>query len=392
MKYFYLALIFLGLFACQSVKRTTKAMNSGNYMEAINMSVSQLQKGKDRKKSPEYADLLYRSYQKMKERDLELITFLRKENLQANTKEIFELYKRLDRIQQKIKPLTPLEDKNGDEIAFNFEDYSDVIIQEKENYVDYLYKNSLDFIENGNKTQNRVAFNYLEEIENLMPGYKNINELKKEAFFNGTDFVIVTLQNNTNMIIPEMMEDRLLNFDTYGLDDFWTEYHVSERTNINYDFAVDIEFINIEFSPERLVEREIPLEREVKDGWQYKKDRNGNFILDSDGEKIKEDIYVNVSGILYETFQTKYVDVQARVDYFDLITNQKINSYPLESQFVFENRFASFNGDDRVLGKDEKFLLTQRPVDYPTNEQMLTDASDDIKSKLKSILISQNRN
>lgn len=392
MKYIIISIIFFSLLACQSVKRTKKAMNSGNYVEAIDMSVNQLQKSKTRKKSPEYAELLYNSYQKLKERDLAFVTYLRKENLKANTKEIFELYRRLNQIQQKIRPLIPLKDQNGDEIYFNFEDYSDVIIQEKENYVNYLYTNSLDFIENGNKTQNRVAFNYLEEIENLMPGYKNINQLKKDAYFNGTDFVIVTLQNSTDMIIPQMLEDRLLNFDTYGLDDFWTEYHVSERSNINYDFAVDIEFTEIQFSPERLVEREIPLEREVKDGWRYKKDRNGDFILDSEGNKIKEDIYVNVSGVLYETLQTKFVDVRARVNYFNLETNQKINSYPLESQFVFENRFANFNGDDRVLDKDEKFLLTQKPMDYPSNSKMLTDASEDIKSKLKSILMNHNRN
>ncbi|MFN2262240.1 MAG: hypothetical protein ABR595_09275, partial [Psychroflexus sp.] len=384
--------IFFSLLACQSVKKTTKAMNSGDYVEAIDMSVNQLQKGKNRKKSPEYAELLHRSYQKLKERDLAFVDFLRKEDLQANTKEIFKLYRRLDQIQQKIKPLIPLKDQNGDEITFNFEDYSDIIIKEKENYVNYLYSNSLDFIEDGNKTQNRVAFNYLEEIENLMPGYKNINQLKKEAYFNGTDFVIVRLHNSADMIIPQMLEDRLLNFDTYGLDDFWTEYHVSERSNVSYDFAVDIEFTEINFSPERLLEREIPIEREVEDGWRYKKDRNGDFILDSDGEKIKEDIVINVSGILYETLQSKSVNMKARVNYFNLDTNQKINSYPLESQFVFENRFANFSGDERVLNKDEDFLLSQRPIDYPSDEQMLTDASEDIKAKLKSILLNHNRN
>jgi len=244
----------------------------------------------------------------------------------------------------------------------------------------------------GASLQNRLAFNYLEEIEGLMPGYKATSQLKKDAYFNGTDFIIVTLQNTTDMIIPEMLEDRLLNFDTYGLDDFWTEYHVSERANIAYDFAVDIKFTNIQFSPERLVEREIPIEKEVNDGWRYKRNRNGEFVYDEDGNKIKEDVVVNASGILYETLQTKFVDLKARVEYFNLHTSQKTNSYPLDSQFVFENRFASFEGDRRVLSKDDQFLLTQGPVEYPSNAQMLTDASEDIKAKLKSILVKHNQN
>jgi hypothetical protein len=64
----------------------------------------------------------------------------------------------------------------------------------------------------------------------------------------------------------------------------------------------------------------------------------------------------------------------------------------LESLFIFENRFASFEGDKKVLNTDEIFLLTRGPVNYPTHEKMLSDASEDIKAKLKSILKQQIRN
>jgi len=46
----------------------------------------------------------------------------------------------------------------------------------------------------------------------------------------------------------------------------------------------------------------------------------------------------------------------------------------------------------KSLNKDENYLLTRGPVNYPSHEQMLSDASEDIKAKLKSILKQQIRN
>jgi hypothetical protein len=164
---------------------------------------------------------------------------------------------------------------------------------------------------------------------------------------------------------------------------------VNKREDVSYDYSIEINFTSIQFSPERLIERQIPLEREIVDGWRYKKDRNGNYIIDDRGNKIKEDVTVIANGTLFETLQSKEVKVVANVNYFDLLQDQKINTYPLESVFVFENRFANFDGDSRILNNDEAYLIRRGPVEYPTNEQMLTDASEDIKSKLKVILKQQ---
>lgn len=277
-------------------------------------------------------------------------------------------------------------------VIFEFYDFSDEIIAGKENYAEYLYVKASQFLNSEDKIDSRLAYNSFVELEKLAPGYKNVSNLNGDAYINGIDFVLVSLYNTTEQIIPALLEDRLLNFSTYDLDDLWTEYHVNPREDISYDFAIDINFTSIQYSPERLLERQVPLERAVVDGWRYKKDRAGNFILDEEGNKIKEDSVINVSGTLFETVQSKEVKVIAEVNYFDLISDQKINNYPLESLFIFENRFASFEGDKKVLNNDESFLLTRGPVNYPTHEQMLSDASEDIKAKFKSILKQQIRN
>ena len=386
MKYSLLIIFSIVLFSCNTIKKTEQALNSGNYITAINTSVNKLQKNKFNKKSPIYAGLLKSAFERYRTSTLDRIDFLERETLKDNSKEVYQLYVQLQSIQNRIKPLIPLKDQKNSNIPFEFYDFSENILVGKENYANYLYTKATDFLRTDDKIDSRLAYNSLVELEKLTPNFKNTAALKREAYIKGVDFVLVSLYNDTQQVIPNQVEERLLNFSTYNLDDLWTEYHNNAREEIKYDYSIEISFNNLQFSPERLLERQIPLEREVVDGWRYRTDRAGNYILDENGNKIKDDVLVTVSGTLFETIQSKEVKASAVVNYFDLVTDQKINSYPLESLFVFENNFANFQGDNRVLNKDEEFLLRNGPVDYPSNERMIIDASEDIKIKLKQIL------
>lgn len=380
---------FLFLFSCNTVKKTQQALNSGNYIEAINTSIDKLQKNKSNNKSGTYSNLLKKSFEKYRESTLERIDFLGRDPLKDNSKLVYESYVSLQSTQNRIKPLLPLQGERGETLKFEFYDFTENILIEKENYANYLYSKANDLLRTNDKIDSRLAYNSFVELEKLAPQFKDASALKREAYLNGIDFILVSLFNDTEQVIPAQVEDRLLDFNTLNLDDLWTEYHVNPREDISYDLSIEILFTSIQFSPERLLERETQLQREIIDGWRYKKDRNGDFILDENGNKIKEDIIINASGVLYETIQSKEVKVMAEVNYIDLNTNQKINSYPLESIYIFENRFANFEGDEKILNKDEVYLLRRGPVDYPSNETMLTDASNDIKAKLKSILKQQ---
>ncbi len=389
MKHILLVLGFLALTSCNSFKKAQRAANSGNYIEAMNRSISQLQRNKFNNKGRAYATLLKQSFENYRTISLERIRFLERETLVDNSKPVYENYVRLQNFQNRIRPLLPLEDVNRQPIDFEFYDFTENILVEKENYANYLYTKANDLIRTNDKMDSRLAYNSLVELEQLAPNFRNANNLKRQAYLNGVDYVLVSLHNDSNQVIPKQVEDRLLNFNTMNLDNLWTEFHVNARNDVNYDLAVDINFMELLFSPERLLERQVNLDRDVVDGWRYKKDRNGDFILDRRGNRIKEDVIINARGSLFETIQSKEVQVTAEVNYFDLNTDQKINSYPLESLFVFENRFASFEGNEKVLNEDEIFMLNNGPVPYPPNEKMINDASEEIKAKLKVILSRQ---
>lgn len=382
-----LFLVFFLVISCNSSKRAQRQMLSGNFEQAIDIAISNLQRNKTNRRAQDQMLLLEEAFSKMQLRDKRRIKFLEKERLPVNTVEIYRTYERLDRTQERIRPLLPLY-HSGQNRNMNFQlnDYSTQIIEARDNVAEYFYQEALELLSYGDKLSARKAHDDLIELESIRPNYKNTRELISEAFFAGTDFVLVHLTNSTNFVIPQPVQELLLDFNTFGLDDKWTQYHSEEEPNLDYDYGIRIDFMNFLFSPDMLREREVQLEDEVVDGWRYAKDARGNFILDEKGNKVREDIYVTVGGTLFETIQQKSVAVEARVIYRDFKLNQNINTFPLASEFIFKNVFGSFQGDARVLTDEQKRLIKNRGVVFPSNERMLIDASEEIKQKLRAII------
>ena len=66
--------------------------------------------------------------------------------------------------------------------------------------------------------------------------------------------------------------------------------------------------------------------------------------------------------------------------------DQRTATHDLNSEFVFENVHGNFSGDERILTNQEVSIINNNAVPFPSNEQMLLDAGDDIKNRLKVIL------
>jgi hypothetical protein len=297
----------------------------------------------------------------------------------------------LKRRQEILKPLLPLFiRKQNREAKFQFNNYDDEIIANKNQLSDYLYAKAKKFFNKNNKFDYRAAYNDLEYLEKINPNFKDVRSLMEVAHERGLDFVIVSMKNKTQKVIPKRLEEDLLNFDTYGLNNLWTVYHGAKDPKINYDFGLELNLRNIKVSPEQIREKEIIKEKDIKDGFKYLLDENGNQVLDQEGNKIKVDKLIKVRCELYQFTQFKSAKVTGIVKYVDLYTKQIIQTYPIESRFSFQHIYANFKGDKRALDASFLDLIRFRVVPFPTNEQMIYDSGQDLKEKLKFI-ISRNK-
>tara|TARA_R100000988_G_C4001824_1_gene169587 strand:- start:1331 stop:2512 length:1182 start_codon:yes stop_codon:yes gene_type:complete len=388
MKAFYL-LLFTALFSisCNSVKRTQKFVARGDYDQAIELAVKKLQKDKGAKEYEPHIRLLEEAYLKAKEDDTRHINFLKKENSPAGAKEIYYTYLDLQARQDLIRPLLPLySNEMGRKANFVFSDYSNDLLAAKDAYVKALYHEAIVYMQRNTKKDYRSAFNVLCELEEVQPNYRDVHQLREDTRFRGTDFVFVTLNNHTGQFIPFRLERDLLDFNTYGLDDFWTEYHGQRENGINYDLGIDLNFQTIQISPERISNKQYIRTQRIKDGQEYGRDRKGNIVRDSLGNPIKIDKFINVSAQVTITTQQKSVLVGGTVVYKDLNKRRQLNSFPLSSEFVFENAFAKYRGDERALTAEDRRLLNNYFIPFPNNEQMVFDAGTDIKERFKEIL------
>lgn len=379
-----ISLVITLILSCSTRRQMEKTISYGNYDRAINDAIGKLKINKDRRGKADIIELLEDAFYKAVSRDLENISFLKKDNNPENYLRIFDAYISLDNRQEAIKPLLPLYIK-GREVDFNFNDYSDELIIYKNSASLQLYNNAVALLNSNNKFDIRAAYNQLREIESINPNYKDIRTLMEVAHQKGTDFVLVDMINDSGIIIPARLENDLLNFSSYGINSFWLQFHSNPVENLNYDFNMKVNFRGINISPEQIKERHIIKEKQIADGKENLIE-NGKVVKDSLGNAIKVDKMKTVRCEYYEFTQFKASQITGNVEYIDLQNNQLIDTFPINSEFIFEHIYATSRGDRRALETNLIPFLERRAVPFPTAEQMIYDTGEDLKIQLKQII------
>ena len=390
MKKITLILSLFVLISSCGVKQTQNLLSSGNYDQAIDNAISNLRTNKDKKGKQDYVYLLEEAFAKAKERDLNAINLLSKDANPAQLEKMYNTYLQLNSRQEKIKPVLPLRlIKEGRNAIFPFDNYNDQIIDSKNALSAYLYATAKKLMGTSDKMNFRKAYDDLEYLNQINPSYKNVLQLMDEAKFKGSDYVSVYTKNETNMIIPIRLQNDLLDFSTFGLNDKWTVYHSNKQKGINYDYGMMINFREIYISPEQIKEKEFVKERIIKDGVKKLIDANGKEVLDEKGKIVMVDNLKTVVVRIYEFRQFKSCQITAKIDYINFRNNQLLQSFPITSEFVFENIYATYKGDRRASDDNYYSYFDKRAVAFPNNEQMVYDTGEDLKAKIKDVI---NRN
>nr|WP_321236495.1 hypothetical protein [uncultured Psychroserpens sp.] len=377
--------LLLVLTSCSGRKQIEKAISHGNYDQAINDALRKLENNKDKKRKQDYIVMLEDAYYKVLEEDLQDVKHLKKDGNPEQHKTIYEIYLDLEARQNAIKRVLPLK-INGKNLNLKFNDYSSEIVDYRYKTSDYLIDEGITLLDSEDKYNARKAYTLFSYIESINPNFEETRSLMTEAHEKGIDYVAVSIENQTHQIIPQQLETDLLNFDTYGLNQFWTVYHANAIAEIDYDFAMQLQLKQINVSPEQVNTIQKLREKTIVDGWEYQRDEQGNIATDSLGNKIKVDRIVNVRARYFEVNQFKSTQVIADVVYTDLKSNQTLDAFAIDSEFVFEHLYATVRGDKRALNRQEYELTRNRPLHFPTDAQMVYDTGEDLKLKLKNII------
>lgn len=372
------------MISCSNLKKSERHLTSGNYDQAIDVSLNYLRKNRYGKKATKHHKLLFESYTKAVDRDKRALSYYEQDKNPENLEKIYNTYLTLEQRQKKIRPILPINN-----YYFETENYTQNIIGSRNNLSEYLYQKANRNLSSSNVNLIREAHGDFKYIQQINPNYKNTINLIGESHYKGTDFVLIDFRNNTNKVIPRNLENNLLNLDSYKLDNYWTEYHSRQQKDTTYNYKMILSFDDIFVSPEKIKEVYISKEKEIVDGKKYVLDKDGNVKKDENGNDIKVDKKVVVKSRIHQYTQFKQAVVTAKAVFIDQTTRKVVSSIPFESSFIFEHTHATQKGDKRALDKKFINILSRKHIPFPTNSEMIYDTGEDIKNQLQHILTKQ---
>lgn len=373
-------ILFLTLIIFAGCASSLKQLQRGNYDAAIQTAVRKLRVDPTEQ---EQIEVLDKAYLLANQQDIDRIKFLKEEGNPANWDEIFERYSDLKNRQSLVSTVTPLQ-LGDDLIDYEYIDYDSEIIQAKKNAADYLWNHANELMKKGDKESYRQAYYEFTKTKEYVGNIQNINQLIEEAQYSGISRVLVSLQNKTQLILPEQFFDDLM---TFGLSDFnseWIEFHSSLKPgNVQYDYLTNINLKRLEVSPENIEQKDRMVTTEIDDGWEYLLDENGNVVKDSEGNDIKIPKTRTISCTIIESHQLKIAQLSGEIELVQNYPKKVVKQVPIGAESVFEHISARAVGDLDALSVEDKELLKYSAVDFPDDFDLIIDGSAALKKSIR---------
>jgi hypothetical protein len=383
---FFVFFLLMTFISCTSIE---KLVDSGQYDKAIYFSTNKLSGAKVKK--VEYVKGLETAFKKATDRDMAFVGKLKNEGNPESWETILSVYATISNRQESIRPLLPLTDENGKKANFLFVNTNDLEKEAKEQTINFLYSSAKDFLQEARSTKDRIparkAYDALLRLKNYSSRFMDVPQLEREARELGTTKILVNVQNYSQAVFPAGLEDEILRLGFRDLDREWQKFDAYPERNREYDLGITLILSNVQVSPGAVSEKSFSEKKEIPDGFQYVLDEKGNVKKDTAGNDIKLPKNKVIEAQILEVFQSKSAGLSGRLEVIDLHTKGVRESRDINAVAFFENRAASFKGDERALTEDTKKRLGNRPAVFPTDAILLLEAA----RKLRPLVISELR-
>ena len=357
-----------------------KQLQRGNYDEAIKTAVKKLRVDPA---NQEQIEVLDKAYLLANQQDYDRIKFLKEEGSPYNWDEIFERYSNLKNRQALVSSVLPLQ--LGDQVIdYEYFDFDSEIIQAKRNAADYLWSHANELMEKGDKESYRQAYYEFKKAKKYAGNINNINQLIEEAHWKGISRVYVSLENKTQLKLPDQFKNDLLSFGVTDFNSEWIEFHTANPNNNTYfNYFTVVNLKKIEVSPEQTQQKDSMESKEIEDGWEYILDDNGNVVKDSEGNDMKVPKKTTISCTLIETHQYKAAKLEGEIELVQNEPRKVIKQIPIGAESVFEHISARAIGEVNALSDESKELLKNTAVPFPHDLDLIIDGAETLKRSIR---------
>lgn len=378
-RWFIGVVVVVFLVGCHAAKNS---LEKGNFDTAIHKSVKKLQKNPNHEES---LQVLEQAYKKAVEENERRIEFLRKEGQPDNWNKIHAIYVRMEGRQNKVRRLQNIPS------GIQFKNYNDEIIHSKQKAAEYYYANAMRLLEKEDRRSARQAYDEFLRVKSYYPNFRDVDDKIELAKEQGISNVLFKMENKTGVPLPPKFESELKKISITGLNKKWLRYYLNEREGLFFDYFVVVNMQIIDVSPESEKVIHYEEKKEVRDGWDYVLDENGNVKKDSLGNDIKTPKYKLVTCKVIEKQQSKNAIIKGSIDYVDTRTGELLKSDPVVAETFWKHRSGLAIGNVEALKSQTKKIIGVPPAPYPNDFDLLLDAGETLKSMTKEI-IDRNKN
>jgi len=370
-KLLILSLTVLFLTSCAS---SSKLLQEGRYDNAIEKAIKKI--GKDPSDHAEIGVL--RKASKLADKsDQDAIDELKLSGNPSIWEPVYHHYLQLNHRQE---VLSRLPDVILAKINFKFRNYIPEIAQAKRKTADYFDAKGESLLKTGNRYNARSAWEYFQKEARLFPDTPGISKKIYAATQQGKTFVLFKVKNSSHQFLPNSFGRDLNKFNLSILNRQWLQIETQYNGNQVFDYVIVLNIKSIEVSPE-LIDRQAHVEKKtIEDGWKYVLDARGNVKKDSTGNDIKVKKYRMIRCKVTDVHLTKGAQLSGTLDYFDNHSRRLIKSRLISSQFAFDYRYANIQGNISAASASTLRLFKRGPVPFPTDQQMLYDASHELRN------------
>ncbi len=370
--------VLLGIFS--SCKNVQKMVDQGKYDEAILYSLEKMEGEKYREKK--YVIALEDAFQKVTKREMDKWNYYKNSGNSSDWPKAYRLIKKIESRQERVSAYLPLISKEGYRAEFNFVKTAGLIAEARDNSAAYHYDHGSELlkvaISDRNSDYGKKAYTQFGAIKKYFDNYKDANEKIKIAKEIGIVDIMLIAEDNSQAFLPSGFMHQMLNFRDVPSNQRWTRYHTEWNDAIDMVGTLDIRFINV--SPEReSVETHFD-SKEIKHGFTYALDKNGNVKKDSLGNDIKIPNYKTVTAKTKVLFREKHTVVEAEFRLKDLRSNQIIDREPIKAESSFENFSIKRKGDHRAVCDHKIHNYETHPLPFPHDGDMIGEAITQIKA------------
>lgn len=359
MKNILLFIFIISVFVSCS-KSGRRALESGEYYNAVLQSIEKLKRDPDNSKALE---VLPNAYKYASLDLMEDINRAKNANQQFKYERVLEDYQKLNEMHEKIEMCVSC--RNIVKASSHFTELDEA----KQIASTERYNFANDLLQKGTMNSSRLAYDSFEILYRYAPDFKDIIIKLEEAIFQGSFHVVVEqplVNSKLYQFSNEYFQGRIDEFlqTSKRLNKFIRFYQPTEAKTLKLvpDHIVKLEFIDF-------VVGETIINTEKKNVTSRDSVKTGTAKID--GKNV--DVYAKVNATISKSHKTVRSRGLLLMEIYDFKTNKSLIKEQLPGEFYWNNSWASFNGDERALTKEELILTRNRENLPPPPQQMFIE-------------------